>query len=106
MGSGASNTNGIGKTDFMRAKLGFIDFSVLRTLTEFPRLPDKKEVFVDVKNINFMESFVVFVSHRWLRCTPEDKGFFERPHPDTPDHAKFRLLLEGILQLKHDVCPT
>mmetsp|Transcript_29393 Transcript_29393/g.49611 ORF Transcript_29393/g.49611 Transcript_29393/m.49611 type:complete len:353 (-) Transcript_29393:732-1790(-) len=106
MGSGASNTNGIGRTEFMQARIGFIDFAVLRTLNELPRLPEKKELFTDVKKINFMETFVVFISHRWLRNNPDDIGYRDRPHPDTSDHAKFKLIVDGVLQLWHDACPT
>jgi hypothetical protein len=105
MGSGVSNTNGIARTEFMGPKIGFIDFAVLRQLNEIPRLPEQKEIFIDVKKINFMESFVVFVSHRWLRSTPADVGFKDKPHPDTADNDKFKLIVEGILQLKHDACP-
>jgi hypothetical protein len=104
MGSGASNTNGIGRTDFMDAKIGFIDFAVFRTLNEIPRMPEDKKIFTEVKKINFMEAFVVFVSHHWLRTIAEE-GFSGKPHPDSSSHEKLKLINEGILQLKNDACP-
>ena len=106
MGSGASsNTMGLVRYEFMAAKVGFIDFSVFSKLQEIPRYPDKKDMFTEVKNINFRESLIVFVSHQWLRSAPNDPGFGKTPHPDNSSNDKFNLIVQGILQLKLDACP-
>ena len=62
----------------------------------FPRYPDDKALCVTLESIDRSTSFVVFVSHCWLRGWSGAEGWDGRPHPDNAQHEKFNLIVEGV----------
>ena len=83
----------------------FIPYHKFRNLQEFPRYPDNKNLCVDLKDVDFAESFVVFVSHCWLRGQPTNEGYYKRPHPDNASHEKFHLVKEAIPKIWGSYAP-
>ena len=73
-----------------------IDFDLFKQRSEFPRYPENKDLCVDVRTIDRDDSFVVFISHCWLRGWPGADGYDKRPHPDNASADKFKLCVEGI----------
>lgn len=76
-----------------------INFSVFKELKEFPRLPDKNLTCV-LEEVNLENSFIVFISHCWLRGWPGAEGYDKRPHPDNANHEKFQLCVVGIEKVR------
>lgn len=85
---------GIVKNWFMDIKtlssIRLIDYTKFRKLSSLPRYPDKKALVILASEIDYRNSFIIFVSHRWLR------GRFIPPHPDNATNSKFKLLIRAI----------
>eukprot|EP01041_Mallomonas_annulata_P004389 gene4389-8738_t len=73
-----------------------IPFELFKQNRSFPRFPENKDLCIDAANINRQDSFIVFISHCWLRGWSEKDGWDGRPHPDSANHDKFQLTVEGI----------
>lgn len=74
-----------------------INLDVLRKeYMEFPSFSTCKEKLVSLRVINMDESFVIYVSHSWIRPANESST----AHPDNSSHEKFRLLIEGFDRFK------
>ena len=84
------------QTRHVEVPIYFIPYHKFRKLKELPRFPDNKDLCVNLDDVNFDDSFVVFISHCWLRGRPEDEGYENRPHPDNSSHEKFQLIKEAI----------
>ena len=72
-----------------------IEFRDLRKLKSFPRFPENKSICISADKIDYENSFIIFLSHCWLRGSPKSPGFDKRAHPDDASNSKFRLLLEA-----------
>lgn len=73
-----------------------IDFNDFRLLEEFPRYPDNEGLAHSLHDIDIDNSFIVFISHCWLRGWHGAPGYSGRPHPDNATHDKFCLCITGI----------
>jgi hypothetical protein len=73
-----------------------IDFEDFCIESELPRFPERKELCVTLDSIDRASSFVVFISHCWLRGWSGAEGWNGRPHPDNVSHEKFKLCVQGI----------
>jgi hypothetical protein len=73
-----------------------IDFEAFCRETELPRYPERRELCVTLDSIDRASSFVVFISHCWLRGWSGAEGWDGRPHPDNASHDKFKLCVQGI----------
>jgi hypothetical protein len=73
-----------------------IEFEAFCRETEFPRYPERKELCVTLDSIDRASSFIVFISHCWLRGWSGARDWDGRPHPDSKFHEKFRLCKAGI----------
>lgn len=74
----------------------FINVKNLRRLTSFPRYPENANICENDDDIDRSKSFLIFISHSWLRGWNGASGWDGRPHPDNDKHEKFQLILEAI----------
>ena len=91
------------------AKIVFYEVSVLERLGEFPRSPDHahdQTSLDDMNKAHIDNSLFIFCSHKWLRGWEGAEGYEDRPHPDTKDHDKIKLLLEAIRKIRTSLAPT
>mmetsp|Transcript_37317 Transcript_37317/g.69509 ORF Transcript_37317/g.69509 Transcript_37317/m.69509 type:complete len:626 (+) Transcript_37317:90-1967(+) len=65
----------------------------------FLRYPNHHKETVDLDTIDISESFIVFISHHWLRSDKNDPGYDITPHPDNVNNDKYKLCVSGIQQL-------
>jgi hypothetical protein len=82
-----------------------IDFEIFKILRQFPRLPENENCTCTLRSVNRAESFVVFISHCWLRGWSGAEGWDGRPHPDNASHEKYRLCVDGITAMKNALAP-
>lgn len=82
-----------------------IDFEIFKTFRQFPRYPDNANATCTLQSIKRQDSFVVFISHCWLRGWHGADGWDGRPHPDNAAHEKFRLCVDGITAMKNALAP-
>ena len=82
------------KTPF--APILFISFENFRNKRMMPRYPDDSSLAVPLESINRENSFLVFVSHCWLRGHSNAAGWEGRPHPDNINHEKYNLVVEVV----------
>lgn len=85
--------------------LTLISFKRFKASGEFPRYPTDSQMTVDMPRKNVLNSFVVFISHSWLRGFPGTEGFADIPHPDSINHEKYRLCVEGIEKIRKADAP-
>ncbi len=86
---------------------------ILRQLDRTPRSPQDSHLVVDYKGIDREKSVFIFCSHNWLRGWPGAKDYnvvvppldTPKPHPDTANHDKFKLLIEAIQRMKKAYFP-
>jgi hypothetical protein len=71
--------------------INFILFSDYKALGRTPRYPDDADICRHSGSINLEETFVIFISHCWLRGWNGAQDFDGRPHPDTVNHDKYQL---------------
>ena len=76
-----------------------IDFKLFKLLTAFPRYPENKDLCENIDTVDRKTSFIVFISHCWLRGWSGAPGWDGRPHPDTATADKFKLCVAGIQDL-------
>eukprot|EP01038_Epipyxis_sp_PR26KG_P016041 gene16041-21774_t len=104
--------------------LRFIDFKIFKSFGKFPRFSDQQNdsyaingnnhintkvtlEHVDLKDIIRNNSFIVLISHVWLRngILNSDKGWECEPHPDTIENSKYDLCVEGIEKVMNYFAP-
>lgn len=83
----------------------FIRYEDMLELGTFPRHPEQKHLARQLSTIDRDNSFMVFVSHSWMRGTPESAGWNGVAHPDNANEDKFKLCVEGIAKLKAVYAP-
>ena len=83
----------------------FIPFENFKSLGTFPRFPEQKDLTVNLENILRKTSFIVFISHCWLRGWPGAEGWDGRPHPDTVGNHKYDLCVAGIEKAFKSLAP-
>jgi len=83
-----------------------INFEHFLTRTEFPRFPDNADLITELSDIDMSDSFIVFISHCWLRGWTGAPGYDGRPHPDNATHAKFALTKEVVHRVWKNFAPA
>jgi hypothetical protein len=83
----------------------FIDFDDFKKLKTFPRYPEDQQLCVALDKIDREKSFLVFISHCWLRGWPGAPGYERRPHPDNISGGKYALCVDGIEKIWHALAP-
>lgn len=73
-----------------------IDFEDFKKLDSMPRYPEKKDLCVNLKDVDRSSALIIFISHCWLRGWSGADGWDGRPHPDNITHDKFKLCVQGI----------
>ncbi len=71
--------------------INFILFSDYKALGRTPRYPDDARICHHFDSINLEETFVIFISHCWLRGWNGAADYDGKPHPDTINHDKYHL---------------
>jgi len=84
----------------------FINFNKFKDHGSFPRYPEQKDLTTNLENILREKSFLVFISHCWLRGWDGAEGYDGRPHPDTADGVKFQLCVKGIERAFKNLAPA
>ena len=74
----------------------FVTLGYVKQLLRFPRSPQNIPHQVKLDDIDRDSSFFVFVSHCWLRGYDGAPGYDGRPHPDTANHDKMKLIIEAV----------
>jgi hypothetical protein len=83
-----------------------IAFETFQSMTSFPRLGLDSEISVcNLVDIDRNDSFLVFISHCWMRGWPGAPGWDGRPHPDNLLADKHKLCCEGISKLWRSLAP-
>ena len=73
-----------------------IPFDVFRTLGQMPRCPENEDLLVNYNDTDREGSIYIFFSHCWLRGWPGAAGWDGRPHPDSSDHDKYKLMVAAV----------
>ena len=87
----------------LEAKL--IEFSAFKAKGQFPRCPDDLDITTSFPSADVRNSFVVYISHCWLRSKEDSPGFSGRPHPDNATNDSYRLCVEGIQRIWMALAP-
>jgi hypothetical protein len=85
--------------------LTLISFKRFKASGEFPRYPIDAQMTVDMPRDHVLNSYVIFISHAWLRGHPGAEGYADVPHPDSVFHEKYRLCVEGIEKIRKADAP-
>jgi hypothetical protein len=93
------------KADEVLPPIRFIPFEQFKRAGSFPRFPDNSDICVDLDDVDVENSFLVFISHCWLRGWPGAEGYVERPHPDNAAGGKYELCVDGIEKIKKIYAP-
>jgi hypothetical protein len=80
-------------------QLRVVPYSKFVLANEFPRFPLDDHLVTVLTHKEILNSFIVFVSHVWLRGYVRSDGFVDIPHPDNDTHDKYSLAVEGIGKL-------
>lgn len=83
----------------------FIDFEKFKLLSEFPRYPDNKDLCTPFDFIERENTLLVYISHNWLRESPDSEGYTGKPHPDNIANEQFKLCVLGILKAHKSLAP-
>jgi len=78
--------------DYIRV-INYLDF---RKLKSFPRFPNNSDLCINIDDVDFSSSFLIFLSHRWLRGDSKAAGWDGKAHPDNAKHEKFKLTIKAI----------
>lgn len=87
----------------LSSKINYIKFDDFCNLNSLPRNPDNGNICIANDNIDYKNSFIVFISHTWLRAFSGADDFDGRPHPDNSNGDKFALCKSGIKLLRDTV---
>lgn len=74
-------------------------------LGTFPRCPNNVNITCTLDSIDRDNSFLVFISHCWMRGYSGAEGWDGRPHPDNAPGDKFKMCVKGIDMLKKTFAP-
>ncbi len=80
-----------------------IELNNLEKHGSFPQYPKHQHLtrlLSDFTLDEYNDSFIVFISHCWLRARFGSEGWDGRPHPDNTQHSKFSLCIQGIRWIK------
>lgn len=83
----------------MLENIRFIPFQSFKSLGKSPRFPDDQSIavpFVQFTAEEFETSFIVYLSHNWLRSHAETEGWDGKPHPDNSEGVKYQMIVKGI----------
>lgn len=83
-----------------------LSYNVMKELDAFPRCPDDSMLITDFTKIDWKDSFIVFISHCWLRGGPDCDEWGGFPHPDNPRHEKFQFCIDAIHRLWQSLAPS
>jgi hypothetical protein len=73
-----------------------IPYSQFCLANEFPRFPLDAHLSVSISRSEALNSFIVFISHAWLRGWLRSEDYCDIPHPDNISQDKYQLCVEGI----------
>jgi hypothetical protein len=73
-----------------------IPFDVFKRLGQMPRCPENRDLLVKYEDTVHDESLYIFMSHCWLRGWSGAPGWDGRPHPDTSNHDKYKLMVAAV----------
>ena len=82
-----------------------INYEKFKSLGEFPRYPECKEIVEHLDEIDQDNSFLIFISHCWLagyNGSPQWRG---HPHPDNLGNEKYKLTVNAIKRAKVALAP-
>lgn len=79
-------------TDYIYV-INYLDFAKCGS---FPRNPEQSMYLRQLSKIPRETSFIVYISHVWIRNDPDCPGWEGSPHPDYRFAYKYKLCLEGI----------
>jgi hypothetical protein len=84
-----------------------IDFNKFSECGSFPRYPENQNITttLDTVMVHRDSSLIIFISHCWLRGYAGAEGYDGRPHPDSKNGDKFRLIVDGITKIKQTLAP-
>jgi len=84
-----------------------IDFNKFINCGSFPRYPENKSITTTLDAVmdHRDSSLIIFISHCWLRGYPGAEGYDGRPHPDSKNGDKYRLIVDGIQKIKQELAP-
>jgi len=91
------------KDSLSSAGVKIIDFTNFKAIGRLPRYPEDIEIATSLNHLTeaqYKDSLIIFVSHRWLRSSPESSGWDGIPQPDDINGSKYRLCVEGIEAIK------
>lgn len=97
MGSGSSSP--FNKSHAEIQPIRFIDFDDFKLVGEYPKLPECKDIARDVSTLDLSNSFVIYVSHAWLRSRPDLENYKDSPLPDTQDNEQYKICVAGVERL-------
>lgn len=82
--------------DSFSNSIRLIDFENFRSVGKFPEFSPDEDVTVSYEHIDRTTSFIVYISHNWLRDGPHSIDWKGKPHPDNIANQKHKLCVEGI----------
>lgn len=94
------------KNDFHGDEFRFISLTALKKHCEFPKCPLDNQRTKLLSRRELLGSFVVFISHAWLRGSPVMQGYNGARHPDTEDNEKYKLAVEALIKIHRIYAPT
>jgi hypothetical protein len=101
-----TNVNMPQLTDSPNPTIRLISFSIMKELDAFPRFPDDSELITEFSKIDWKDSFIVFISHCWLRGGIDCKEWDGFPHPDNRSNEKFQFCLDAVYRLWQSLAPS
>ena len=86
----------ISVADTMLPPVRWIPFDAFKRLSQMPRCPENRDLLVNYEDTVRDESLYIFMSHCWLRGWSGAPGWDGRPHPDTSNHDKYKLMVAAV----------
>lgn len=82
--------------------ISFVAYDDIKDLDCFPSYQECKvsSLHTPLFSIERLHSYIIFVSHRWLRSWLGSEGFNEQSHPDNENNDKFSVLLEAVHRIQ------
>ena len=91
----------------MLPPIRLIDFNKFVECGSFPRFPENQNITTTLDAVmdHRDSGLIIFISHCWLRGYAGAEGYDGRPHPDSKNGDKFRLIVNGIKRIKQTLAP-
>lgn len=94
-----------------RKPIRFIKLETLKSRpleAGFPRFPQDQALCVNLDDVDLANSFIVFLSHNWLRGSSVCLGWDSvvGNHPDDSQHRKFALTVAGVEKAWRALAPN